>query len=40
MSAYRVETAFPGGADWINDAGSVFESSFWRTAFPIVTPQT
>lgn len=40
MSAYRVETAVPDGTDWINDAGSVFVSSFWRTVFPIVTPQT
>ena len=42
MKAYSVGTAVPVpcGMDWINDGGRVLESSFRRTALPIVTPQT
>ena len=34
MSAYMV--AVPCETDWINDSGSLFASSFWRTVLPIM----
>lgn len=40
MSAYRVGLTATCGTDWMTDVGSIFESSFWRTVLPIVTPQT